>query len=438
MSTYHPIREIPPYLNNIEPGDTLVVFGELFQRGYANGVVDYAKSLGMNIVYSTVGRRDPDLSLRALNQDEIKEKDQPLINIPLEAGFDLDPDSKGKRPVDQLKEYGLTGWEHAKLDWTSLNESRESAKKRFTKACSDFMKALEPHLTKSKKVLFLHTMAGGFPRAKVVMPIANKVFKGAGDRYQSSEVFWKSEIGKLCDINFKDVTAETFNILVAESTTIRKSIEARGGQVSYLAFGYHGNEVLIGQKYKWYSYSPYLQGWAKCLLEDYAGDWQTKGVNSAVYNVPEILTNSSSIFLGVEVVLYRLLKAMMDKNLNHPVTQSLLKECEEKLSAGFTYRDVDSVTEDYLGDPEVFDWPNFEGWPQHNNPTQMAKMRDTSTKLIEMHKDRKDLMTATLSEVVFRACGLVMLRQAFQKKPATMWIGHDLVADCALKESLIG
>ena len=54
-----------------------------------------------------------------------------------------------------------------------------------------------------------------------------------------------------------------------------------------------------------------------------------------------------------------------------------------------------------------------------------------------MHKDRKDLMTGILSETVFKACGLVMLRLALQKKSAALWIGHDLVASCALNEKLV-
>ena len=41
MPKFNPIRNIPE-AHNFGPNDTLVVFGELFQRGYANGVVDEA------------------------------------------------------------------------------------------------------------------------------------------------------------------------------------------------------------------------------------------------------------------------------------------------------------------------------------------------------------------------------------------------------------
>ena len=48
----------------------LVLFGELFSRGYANGLVDEAVQNGYKIIKSTVGRRDPDQTLRPLNDSE--------------------------------------------------------------------------------------------------------------------------------------------------------------------------------------------------------------------------------------------------------------------------------------------------------------------------------------------------------------------------------
>ncbi len=77
-----------------------------------------------------------------------------------------------------------------------------------------------------------------------------------------------------------------------------------------MAFGYHGTEILIDGRYAWQSYSPYLQGFAKVELENIARKALHEGIQASVYNAPEILTNSSSIFLGVEVALYPLLGAM--------------------------------------------------------------------------------------------------------------------------------
>ncbi len=427
---FNPLREIPPQ-HQFKKGDVLVVFGEVFSRGYVNGLIDEAEAAGMKVIYSTVGRRSEDQTLRPLTEQELAEKTQPLINVPLEAGFDLERASNGQSPVDQLKPYGLKGWEDAKLDWAAIEESRENGRRRFQKYVDEYIQALEGMIPKGANVIFVHTMAGGFPRAKVVMPIANKVFKGTGDRYLSSKLFWESEIGRLCDISFSEVTAETFRVLLQSTAKLKDRIQADGGRVSYLAFGYHGNEVLIDGTYQWYSYSPYLQGWAKVQLEQIAEEFWEKGCHASVFNVPEILTNSSSIFLGVEVVLYPLLRALRATKPDHPAVKQLLQACEAKLKDGLSYADVDALTQKYLTDPLVRSWPRFEGWPQHNGPEQMARMRETSTALMDMHKDTKDLMTSTLSEVVFLACGKVMLRKAWQPGAPVQWIGHDLVAKCA-------
>ena len=52
-------------------GDVFVLFGELFGRGYATGLIDSAKAAGMTIVGITVGRREDDGTLRALTDEEL-------------------------------------------------------------------------------------------------------------------------------------------------------------------------------------------------------------------------------------------------------------------------------------------------------------------------------------------------------------------------------
>ena len=109
-SYYHALRS---WQNNpqLQKDDTLVIFGEVFDRGYVNGLIDEARKVGAQVIYSTVGRRDAEQNLRPLTEQELTDKNQsPLINIPLEAGFDMEPSSDGIRPIDQLKDYGLTGW----------------------------------------------------------------------------------------------------------------------------------------------------------------------------------------------------------------------------------------------------------------------------------------------------------------------------------------
>ncbi|HSN13573.1 MAG TPA: hypothetical protein VLT61_03020, partial [Anaeromyxobacteraceae bacterium] len=90
--SYDPVRELPARAG-YGVGDVLVVFGELFGRGYANGVVDEARRAGMTIVGATVGRRDGDGPLRPLTEAELAAAEANLggriVNVPLEAGFDL-------------------------------------------------------------------------------------------------------------------------------------------------------------------------------------------------------------------------------------------------------------------------------------------------------------------------------------------------------------
>jgi hypothetical protein len=257
------------------------------------------------------------------------------------------------------------------------------------------------------------------------------VFKGSGDRYASSEEFWDSPLGLLTDMNFMDVTAGTFAHLIELSKGLRDKITKQGGKVSYVAYGYHGTEILFKDNYHWQSYSPYLTGFAKLKLEEIAEDATHEGVHACVFNAPEILTNSSSIFLGVEVALYPLLGALKREAPNHPYTKSILEKCGRLLKPEFTLDDVLRITDDYFSSDVIQRWTNFDEWPQHNGPEQMALMRETSTRILEMHKDQKELLTAELSEVVFRACGKAMWAEGAKPRKPVWWVGHDLVAKLA-------
>ena len=102
MTTYNPLRALPGPAGYGQ-GDVFVLFGELFGRGYANGLVDEARKSGMTIIGITMGRRDADGLLRPLTDEELAESEKVLggkiINIPLEAGFDMDRSEAGIAPV---------------------------------------------------------------------------------------------------------------------------------------------------------------------------------------------------------------------------------------------------------------------------------------------------------------------------------------------------
>ena len=220
---FFPLRTLPqtaPY----KKGDVVVLFGELFTRGYANGIVDEALKHGLTIVRSTVGRRDGG-ELRALNEEETQTIPQPFINIPLEAGFDMEPDDRGVTPCDSLKGFKMDEWNTIRLSWDSIEQSRKRGEQRFRANTEKYMQELKKIIPKGANVFFVHTMAGGVPRAKILMPVMNKVFKGREERFIPSQSFWESDLGKLCDINFKEVTAYTFKHLVELSTPLdRKSV----------------------------------------------------------------------------------------------------------------------------------------------------------------------------------------------------------------------
>ena len=420
------MREVPP-LHEYKSGDILVVFGELFNRGYVNGIIDEAAKVGMKIITATMGRREKDQTLRPLTDDELAEKSYPIINIPLEAGFDLEKSNSGHSPVDQLLGVKLNAWDQVKLNWDSVEESRKKGQWRFCEQTKKFLAELEQHITDEVNVLFVHTMAGGFPRARIIMPIANKIFKGSGDRYASSQEFWVSDIGKLCEKNFNEVTCETFRHLIELSSELRTSIEARGNNVSYVAYGYHGTDVLIDDEFKWQSYSPYLQGWAKICLEGVAKEKSKEGIKATIYNAPEILTNSSSIFLGVEIPLYRLLASFRKLSPDSDWTHRLVKRCQQLLKEEHHLESLDEKLEKYFKSDIVARWSHFPDWPQHNGPEQMKLMRETALGVIHMHKSDRELMTADLSEIVFRGCGKLILADSWSCPRPVTWLGHDII-----------
>jgi hypothetical protein len=420
----------PPPTTPYGANDYLVVFGEVFAKGYVNGLLEAAQKRGMKIILTTVGRRDADNQLRALSQDETVAASHgfPLINIPLEAGFDLTPDSAGGTPADQLQGIKISEWPQAKVNWQRVEESRVKARSDFAKRVAQFVEKLEPMIPASANVVFAHTMAGGVPRAKIYMPAMNRVFKGRGDRYESSQKFTECDIGQLALKNFEFVTADTFDVLIKATEKLRARQTAQGKNVSYLAYGYHGTEVFYGGKYQWQTYTCYFQGWAKMRLEDYARQAFAQGIPACVFNCPEILTNSSSVFQGVEVSLYPLLAALRQHATAAPALRDVLNQCANLLKPEFTLDAVIARTEEYLTSKLAAEFNDYPNWPLHNRSDQMEWMLSSSDALIGMHRDEKNLLTLPLSEQIFRGTGYLMLDEISQLREPVWWLGHDVIS----------
>lgn len=407
-------------------GDVFVLIGELFGRGYANGIVDEARKAGMTIVGTTVGRRDSDGTLRPLNADELAEAQSNLggkiINIPLEAGFDMEQGANGQSFAEILKSIKPDSYESFVLDKAFLEEVRAKGAARFNSNLAAVVAELQKAVPAGANILFSHAMAGGIPRVRLFMPLLNKVFKGTGDKYLASETFWNTQLGELCQASFNEVSADTFGYLIEATAPLRSSNEVR-----YTAYGYHGCEVLIDGAYLWQSYTPYLQGGAKIRLEDHAIRAKGQGITATVYNCPEIQTNSSALFMGVELSLYPLIQSLRNEG-DSAAAKAVFAECQELLGDGVTLDDLLKAAGDYLAAPVMKQFLTFGQWPHHSTKEQMELMLETSAKLIAMNKSPKEIVCAPLSRVVFQTTGQLMFHDSWAPEKPVAWLNHDIIA----------
>jgi len=423
--------EILPETAGYGKGDVLVLIGELFGRGYANGLVDEARRLGMTVIGTTVGRRDSDGMLRSLSLEELAESEALLggkvINIPLEAGFDMESVDGQPSISEQLKKARPDDFASISFEEGFIEKVKNAGTARFRKAVAQVAAEVAGMIPSGANVLLAHTMAGGIPRARVFMPLLNRVFKGTGDKYLSSETFWNSELGQLCEISFNEVTADTFKYLLEESIGLREKVAAGGGRASYIAYGYHGTAVLVAGEYKWQSYTPYVQGIAKMRLEDVAAEAYGKGISATVFNCPEIQTNSSALFLGVEISLYPLIEAIR-REIGDATSKPLQERCQQMLKEGESVAGLLARADQYLSSPIITAITDFKTWPQHNTPEQAELMLTASAELMGMHSDQKQLICAELSRIVFLSTGRLMLHASWNPGASTLWLNHDIIA----------
>ena len=412
MTQLTSLRHIP-HANLYRKGDVFVLFGELFGRGYVNGLIDEARAAGMTIVGITVGRRDEEGKLRALTTEEHAEAEEKLggriINVPLMAGFDMDAPEGEKNPTELLSGITLKSWQEDKLDWDAIARCREAGVKRFTSSVAQVMQEIDKLIPDGANAFFAHTMAGGIPKIKAFLAIANRIYKGRGERFMSSRALLDSDLGKLILMNFDEVTANTLQHLITGSAAIRERLERAGGQVRYTAYGYHGTEILIGGKYQWQTYTNYTQGYAKMRLENVARAAWEKGVSATVFNCPEIRTNSSDIFVGVELSLFPLLTALKKEGGGAWVDQQWAI-CQELLADGVQLQSILDMIESYNADPTSASFRNFAAWPMDNTPELADVMIGTSEDITKLHKDRKALITDHLSSLVLESTGPLMFQ----------------------------
>jgi hypothetical protein len=321
----------------------------------------------------------------------------------------------------------LDNWQDYKLDWDRVDRCREVGTARFTKALSLVMAQLDGMIPAGRNVFFAHTMAGGIPRAKAFLAIANRIYKGRGARHISSDALLESDLGKLILQNFDEVTANSFGHLLDLSSDLRDRIEAGGNQVRYSAYGYHGTRVLIGGDYQWQTYTSYTQGYAKMNLERFAQAAWDKGVKATVFNCPEIRTNSSDVFAGIELSLLPLLEALR-KEGGGAFVDDLWQQCQDLLKDDVSLDSVLQTVGDYQQSSVMQSFYNFAAWPMANGAEQVDMTVGISQDIVALHKDRKALVSDVLSSHVVDATGKLIFGAASNPDGPVLWLDHDTVA----------
>lgn len=421
-----------------------IIFGEVFPGGYIQGLLTQAKKHKATIIYSTMGRRTSEQKLRPLNEEELQQKNKELklsdtnllINIPLEAGFDLEP-YQGKTLVDHINQYGLKNWEDFFIDDQFLFTAKKEARIKFQKQIQKFLTQASSHITEhTKNIYFIHTMAGGIPRAKLLMAILNKVLKGRGKRFYSSKQFCATHLGKASLKSFESVTAESFQDLIIETKNLRSLWNKKNINVSYTAFGYRGNSILIKDKYQWTAYAPYIQGWAKLELENIAQKAKNNNIKANVFNCPEVLTRSSQAFSGIEVFLYPFLNSLnasssdliLKKIGDLSIIQDLLKQLGAKsleqnsfinyFHKDFSFLKLKQLTDNFFTHPSLNQQLNPTLWPQHNNFQQMDLMIEKTLELNQyIIPETKLLLHTQLSTILIYLAGNQIYKQLNSEKP---------------------
>jgi hypothetical protein len=183
----------------------------------------------------------------------------------------------------------------------------------------------------------------------------------------------------------------------------------------------------VNGEYLWQSYTPYVQGLAKMRLEDIAAEFTLQGVVATVFNCPEIQTNSSALFLGVEISLYPLLTAIQ-RAVGDVAAAPLFERCQAMLKEGESVDKMLERANNYLSSPILAAIVEYASWPQPNTLEQAELMLAASAELMGMHVDQKQLVCAELSRIVFQSTGRLMLHASWNPSAPTLWLNHDIIA----------
>ena len=162
-------------------------------------------------------------------------------------------------------------------------------------------------------------------------------------------------------------------------------------------------------------------------LESVAQAAWARGVNATVFNCPEIRTNSSDIFVGVELSLFPLLAALKKEGGGEWAAKQWAI-CQELLADDMHLQTIVDMIEAYNNDPTSESFRNFDAWPMDNTPALADVMIGTSEEITRLHKDRKALITDHLSALVLESAGPLMFHGAAEQIGPVLWLNHDIIA----------
>jgi hypothetical protein len=162
-------------------------------------------------------------------------------------------------------------------------------------------------------------------------------------------------------------------------------------------------------------------------LERIAEAAWAQGIKATVYNCPEIRTNSSDIFVGVELSLFPLLKALKKEN-GGAWAQAQWHACDELLQEGNSIAILLQQIEEYNLSGVSKHYRDFSAWPMDNSVELADLMIGTSDEITQMHKDRKALVTDILSALVLEGTGPLMFHETSNPAAPVLWLNHDIIA----------
>ncbi|MFM2396912.1 MAG: hypothetical protein RLZZ144_162, partial [Pseudomonadota bacterium] len=180
-------------------------------------------------------------------------------------------------------------------------------------------------------------------------------------------------------------------------------------------------------QYQWQTYTSYTQGKAKMRLEHIAETAWAQGIKATVYNCPEIRTNSSDIFVGVELSLFPLLKALK-KEQGGTWAETQWTACREVLQEGQTLEGLLQIIDSYNASDVMKRFRNFAAWPMANSAELADVMIGTSEEITKMHKSRDALVTDVLSSMVLEGTGPLMFYESSNPAGPVLWLNHDIIA----------